>query len=147
MWINIVKNYRKINLTTASTWYFLCHILCCRYAPDAQNAPSPAGAKIQVKQMFYGRFAQNVSNKKELIYTIVVKQKILNSVQNIWKWEQQFLKYWIRNMNDNKFWKFVRTFYYGSIKYSVVIVNIHIVVKNLWIKFIIIIVNKMVLDN
>jgi len=29
-----------------------------RYAPGAQNAPSPAGAKIQVKQMFYGRCAR-----------------------------------------------------------------------------------------
>jgi len=25
--------------------------LCCRYGPDAQNAPSPLGAEIQVKQM------------------------------------------------------------------------------------------------
>jgi len=25
--------------------------LCCRFAPYAQNTPSPAGAKKQVKQM------------------------------------------------------------------------------------------------
>jgi len=29
--------------------------LCCRCAPNAQNAPSPSGAKPQVKQMLDGR--------------------------------------------------------------------------------------------
>ena len=37
---------KRRNLTTASTWYFLCHILCIRFAQYAQNAPSPSGTKI-----------------------------------------------------------------------------------------------------
>jgi len=39
-----------------------------RYAPDAQNAPSLSGAKIQVKQMLERACGRRKRNKKESIW-------------------------------------------------------------------------------